>query len=303
MGGPNLSSGHDKEPDPRAIFDASAPEFAHPSEKEFAQILDFYGLRWEYEPKLFPLRWVDGKIAEALTPDFYLADLDLYVELTTLKQSLVTEKNRKIRRMHEVHPEINVMLLYRRDFHRILAKWGFGPLATAGARGVEKILLTAKQIEQRVAELGRQISSDYQSKEPVLVGVQRGMVCFMADLMREIALPVGVDFMSISRYAADSAAVRITKDLDMDISGRDVLLVEDIVDTGMTLGYLTDHLREKGPATVEVITLLDKRIRRLVDTPIKYIGFKVPDEFLVGYGLDFNERYRNLPFIGILRGK
>jgi hypoxanthine phosphoribosyltransferase len=296
-----LTSPTTNNPDPRAVFDPSAPEFAHPSEKEFAQILDFYGLRWEYEPKSFPLRWVDGKIAEALTPDFYLADLDLYVELTTLKQSLVTEKNRKIRRMHEVHPEINVKLLYRRDFHRILAKWGFGPLATAGARGVEKIQLTAKQIEQRVAELGRQISSDYQAREPVLVGVQRGMVCFMADLMREIALPVGVDFMSISHYASDAAAVRVTKDLDMDISGRDVLLVEDIVDTGMTLGYLTDHLREKGPATVEVVTLLDKRVRRLVETDIKYIGFEVPDEFLVGYGLDFNERYRNLPFIGILR--
>jgi hypoxanthine phosphoribosyltransferase len=297
-----LSSDHDHEQNPRVVVDVSAPEFAHPSEKEFAQILDFYGLRWEYEPKSFPLRWVDGKIAEMLTPDFYLADLDLYVELTTLKQSLVTEKNRKIRRMHEVHPEVNVKLLYRRDFHRILAKYGFGPLATSGERGVEKILHTTKQIAQRVAELGRQISSDYEAKEPVLVGVQRGMVCFMADLMREIALPVGVDFMSISHYAGDTSAVRVTKDLDMDISGRDVLLVEDIIDTGMTLGYLTEHLREKGPATVEVITLLDKRVRRLVDTKIKYIGFEVPDEFLVGYGLDFQERYRNLPFIGILKG-
>ena len=281
---------------------ASPPSFAHPSEKEFAQILDFYGLKWDYEPHTFPLRWEHGAIAEAFTPDFYLKDLDLYVELTTLKQSLVTEKNRKIRHMRELFPEINVRLLYRRDFHRILAKFGFGPLATADVRGIDRVLFTTTQIRQRVAQLGRQISRDYHGREPILIGVQRGMVCFMADLMREITLPVGIDFMSISHYTGESAAgVRITKDLDIDTSGHDVILIEDIVDTGMTLKYLMDHLNSKGPATVEVCTLLDKRARRLVDTPIKYVGFEAPDEFLVGYGLDFLEKYRNLPFIGVLR--
>ena len=259
-------------------------------------------MKWEYEPRSFPLRWEDGQIVEMLTPDFYLAELDLYVELTTLKQSLVTEKNRKIRRMQETYPEINVKLLYRRDFHRILAKYGFGPLAKADVRGIDRVLLTTKQVHQRVAQLGRQISEDYHNKEPVLVGVQRGMVCFMADLMREITLPVGLDFMSISHYAGGAAAgVRITKDLDMDISGHDVILVEDIVDTGMTLKYLMDHLKSKNPASVAVCTLLDKSVRRLADAPITYVGFEVPDEFLVGYGLDCQEKYRNLPFIGVLR--
>ena len=278
-----------------------SPDFAHTSEREFAQILDFYGLKWEYEPRSFPLRWEDGRVAEMLTPDFYLKELDLYVELTTMKQSLVTEKNSKIRRMRELYPELNIKLLYRRDFHRILAKYGFGPLANADERGIDRVLLTTRQIHLRVAQIGRQISEDYRGRQPVLVGVQRGMVCFMADLMREIALPIGIDFMTISHYAgAADSGVKVTKDLEVPISGRDVVLVEDIIDTGMTLKYLMEHLESKGPASVAVCALLDKRVRRLADAPIEYVGFEVPDEFLVGYGLDFQEKYRNLPFIGVL---
>ena len=198
---------------------ANTEVFAHPSEKEFAQILAFYGLRWDYEPRSFPLRWEGDRVLEMLTPDFYLTDLELYVELTTMKQALVTEKNRKIRQMRELYPDVNIKLLYRRDFHRLLAKYGFGPLANADVRGVDRVLLTTRQIQQRVVKLGRQISEDYKGKQPILVGVQRGMVCFMADLMREISLPVGIDFLSISHYAGgDPPAVRITKDLDMDLS-------------------------------------------------------------------------------------
>jgi hypoxanthine phosphoribosyltransferase len=128
------------------------------------------------------------------------------------------------------------------------------------------------------------------------------MVCFMADLMRRISLPVMLDFMSISRYGReDSGAVRITKDLDIDLEGHDVLLVEDIIDTGMTLNYLIGHLKSKGPASIEVCALLDKRARRIADVSIKYVGFEVPDEFLVGYGLDHLEKYRNLPFVAVLK--
>ena len=124
--------------------DTDLISFAHPSEREFAQILDFYGVRWLYEPRSFPLRWDGDKVAQMLTPDFYLSDLDLYVELTTLKQSLVTEKNRKIRRLRELYPEINVKLLYRQDCHRLLAKYGFGPLAKAEVR-IAKALFTASE--------------------------------------------------------------------------------------------------------------------------------------------------------------
>lgn len=278
------------------------PVYAHPSEREFAQILDFYGLKWVYEPRSFPLHWEAERVLEMLTPDFFLPDLNLYVELTTLKQSLVTEKNRKLRRFRELYPESNIKLLYRRDYHRILAKFGFGPLAEAEVRGLDRVLFTARQVQRRVKQLGKQISEDYKGTQPVLVGVLRGMLCFMADLMREITLPVEIEFMAVSMYEGDNdSAVRLTKDLDHSISGRDVILVEDIVDSAMTLNYLMGHLRAKGPASVEVCTLFDKRARRLVDVPMRYIGFEAPDEFLVGYGLDFQEKYRNLPFIGVLK--
>ena len=276
--------------------------FAHPSELEFAQILDFYGLKWQYEPRSFPLRYEGGKIAEMMTPDFYLTDLDLYLELTTLKQSLVTEKNRKVRMVKELYPEINIKLLYRKDFHRILAKYGFGPLADAGSNGIAKILFSTRQIQSRVNRLGTEISNDYKGLKPVLVGVQRGMICFMADLMRKISLPVEIDFMTISPYSGDNTlSVDISKDLEMDVSGKDLILVEDIIDTGMTLSFLKQHLISKKTNSLQICTLLDKKVRRLVETDIRYIGFDVPDEFLVGYGLDYKEKYRNLPFIGVLK--
>ncbi|MBI4233076.1 MAG: hypoxanthine phosphoribosyltransferase [Chloroflexi bacterium] len=287
-------------PPPHATARTQAPGFAHPSEAEFAGILNFYGLRWSYEPRSFPLRWEDGKPVEMLTPDFYLPELDLYLELTTLKQSLVTEKNRKLRRLRELYPEIHIKLLYKRDYHRLLAKYGFGPLAQADVRGIDKVLISTNQLQKRVGELGRQISEDYAGKQPLLVGVLRGVLCFMADLMREISLPVSVDFMAISYYSRDEG-VRITKDLDLAITGRDVILVEDIVDTGMTLRYILHHLESRRPASVRVVALLDKRVRRIAEVPVHYMGFEVPDEFLVGYGLDYLERYRNLPFIGVLK--
>ena len=134
------------------------------------------------------------------TPDFYLPDLDLYLELTTMNQRLVTHKNRKIRLMHELYPEVSVRLLYRKDFHRLLAKFGFGPLIESGVEGIDRVLLTERQINQKVEELGKRISRDYALKQPVLVGVQRGIVCFMADLMRKMPLQLMMDFMSISDY-------------------------------------------------------------------------------------------------------
>jgi bifunctional protein TilS/HprT len=276
--------------------------FAHPSEEEFARILDFYHIEWVYEPRSFPLCWEGDKVVEMLTPDFYLPALDLYVELTTLKQSLVTEKNRKLRRLKELYPEIKVSLLYKKDFHRLLAKYGHGPLAQARGRGVSRVLYSNSEIEHRVRELAEQISADYVNRHPIMVGVLRGVFCFMADLIRQMTIPVDVEFMAISYYGGqDSSAVKITKDVDLNVTGRDVIMVEDIVDTGMTLNYILNHLKAKGLSSLVVCALLDKRVRRIVDVPIKYVGFQVPDEFVVGYGLDYREEYRNLPFIGVLK--
>ena len=175
--------------------------------------------------------------------------------------------------------------------------------ASSLADDVEEVLLDEEAIARRVAELGRAISKDYRDLDPVLVGVLKGGVLFLADLLRRITVPVTVDFMAISSYGTgtqSSGVVRILKDLDLSVAGRHVLLVEDIVDTGLTLRYLLDNLASRRPASVRACVLLDKSERRVVDVPLAYVGFRIPDQFVVGYGLDFAERYRNLPFIGVL---
>jgi bifunctional protein TilS/HprT len=274
--------------------------FAHPSEEDFAKLLDFYCIEWLYEPRSFPLRWKGDKIAEMFTPDFYLPELDLYVELTTLKQNLLTEKNRKLRQLRALYPEVNVRLLNKSDFLKLLAKYGYGPLGEAKVEGVDRVLYSHARIQRRVRTLARRISRDYAGQRLVLVGILKGVVCFMADLMQHLSLPVTLDFMAISYYGGDGQVVKITRDLDSTITGQHVLMVEDIVDTGMTLNYILNHLSAHNPASLRVCTLLDKRARRLVNVPLDYVGFEAPDEFVVGYGLDYKGEYRNLPFIGIL---
>jgi len=274
--------------------------FAHPSEEDFAKLLDFYCIEWLYEPRSFPLRWKGDKIAEMFTPDFYLPELDLYVELTTLKQHLLTEKNRKLRQLRELYPEVNIRLLNKNDFLKLLAKYGYGPLGEAKVEGIDRVLYSHAKIQRRVRTLARRISHDYAGQRLVLIGILKGVVCFMADLMQNLSLPVTLDFMAISYYGGDGQVVKITRDLDSSITGQHVLMVEDIVDTGMTLNYILSHLSAHNPASLRVCTLLDKKARRLINVPLDYVGFEVPDEFVVGYGLDYKGEYRNLPFIGIL---
>jgi bifunctional protein TilS/HprT len=287
---------------PPASVRAARVQFAHESEAEFARILDFYGISWLYEPNSFPLRRKGERILEAFTPDFFLPDLNLYVELTTLRQKLTTEKNRKVRLLRQLYPQVNVKLLNKKDYLRLLAKYGYGPPEAKKIPDIHRVLISANQIQRRVGELGAQISRDYSGQAPMAVGVLKGVFFFMADLLRHISLPVSVDFMAISSYEGDSGgAVKILKDLDLNIAEQHVLLVEDIVDTGMTLNRILERLRSHRPASLKVCALLDKRARRLVDVPLDYIGFEVPDEFVVGYGLDYHQRYRNLPFIGVLK--
>ncbi len=275
--------------------------FGHPSEEEFAKLLDFYRIEWLYEPRSFPLAWQNNKVTEMFTPDFYLPELDLYIELTTLKQSLITEKNRKLRRLRELYPDVNIKLLTKSDYLRLLAKYGYGRLSGAKVKGIDRVLFSHTQIQRRVRALAKRISQDYSGKRLVLIGILKGVICFMSDLMQHITLPVTVDFMAISYYGTDNeSAVKITKDLDTSIAGLNVIMVEDIVDTGMTLNYVLNHLASHNPVSLRVCTLLDKRARRIIDVPLDYIGFEVPDEFVVGYGLDYHGEYRNLPFIGAL---
>ncbi len=170
---------------------------------------------------------------------------------------------------------------------------------------VAEVLLTEEQISARVAELGARISADYQGRTLTLVSVLKGSLPFMADLMRAIDLPLRIDLMEVSSYGGatteSSGLVRILKDLSASIAGDDVLIVEDIIDTGLTLNYLIRYLRGKNPATLRICTLLDKPARRLVEIPVDYIGFEIPDQFVIGYGLDYGEVYRNLRFVGVLK--
>jgi len=283
--------------------DVPAP-FAHNAEYEFARLLDFYGVEWVYEPRSFPLRWERGHVTEAFTPDFYLPDLDLFIELTTLKSNLTAEKNRKMRQIKELYPDTKIMMLKKRDYLRLLANYGYGTLTPGHVPEVDRVMIAQAKLQQRVQELGEQISRDYANKEPVLVGVLRGVLVFMADLMRQITVPTSVDLMAISSYDGNgggAAAVRIQKDLDLNIKGRDVILIEDIVDTGMTLNHVLEYLQTKRPASVKVCTLLNKPARRLMDVTLDYVGFEIEDEFVVGYGLDFHQRFRGLPYIGTLK--
>ena len=170
-------------------------------------------------------------------------------------------------------------------------------------RGVGEILIEEDTLQARIGELGRDVSADYEGRDLLLVGVLKGAVFFMADLMRKLTVPCEIDFMAISSYGAatdSSGVVRILKDLDINISGRDVLVVEDIIDSGLTLSYLMRNLTARKPASLEICALLTKPERREIEVPVRYVGFEIPNRFVIGYGLDFCERYRNLPYVAVL---
>ena len=169
---------------------------------------------------------------------------------------------------------------------------------------IESTLISAEEIQVKIRELAAQIDADYSGRPLLLVGVLKGALMVMADLARAITLPVQLDFMAVSSYGSgtrSSGVVRILKDLDKDITGKDVLVVEDIIDSGLTLSWLLRNLRSRGPASVEVLALLRKPEAAKVDVPVRYSGFNIPNEFVVGYGLDYGERYRNLPYVGTLK--
>ena len=170
-------------------------------------------------------------------------------------------------------------------------------------RGVGEILIEEQTLRGRVAELGAEVSADYAGRDLLLIGVLKGAVFFMSDFMRHLTIPCEVDFMAISSYGAStdsSGVVRILKDLDINIEGRHVLVVEDIIDSGLTLSYLMRNLESREPASLEVCALLTKPGRREIDVPVRYVGFEIPNRFVIGYGLDFGERYRNLPYVATL---
>lgn len=169
---------------------------------------------------------------------------------------------------------------------------------------IQDVVISSDQIQEKVSALGRSISRDYLGLNPLMIGVLKGVLFFMADLLREITIPIEIDFIAVSSYSAearDQGYVRVIKDLESSIYQRHIIFVEDVIDTGLTLNYILQNLRARQPSSIEVCTLFNKPEHRLIEIPIRYKGFDLPDEFVVGYGLDFKEKYRNLPFVGSLK--
>lgn len=172
-------------------------------------------------------------------------------------------------------------------------------------KDIERVLISAEELEAHVAEIGAQISRDFEGKDPIFIGVLKGCFIFMADLMRHVSIKCSMDFMAVSSYSGTTStgAVKINKDLSEDIEGRHIIIVEDILDSGVTLNYLKNFLLVRKPASISIATLMDKPARRKADVYADYSCFEIPDAFVVGYGLDYNERYRNLPYIGVLKSE
>ncbi len=292
--------------------------FAHPFEQDFSRILTYYRIRWAYEPTSFTLAWTpDGRPAEMFTPDFYLPDQRLYVELTTMRQRLVTRKNGKVRRLRELYPGVRIKLLYRRDYHRLVAC--YRPTGSSRDDGlvcrVGRVLHTEEEIRRRVGELAALIAHETResahrgagvASEPLVVlGVGRGSETFRAMLVEalgETGLPVEIDRVDLTRYRTLSGAcrVRVRRSPNLDLTSRRVLVVEDVVSTGLSLRYLQAWLRKRRVDAFDVCTLLDRRVARLVDVPVRYAAFEAPNEVLIGCGLNLRRQFRDLPFIASL---
>lgn len=304
-------------PIPARLFQpVTKHDFAHPAEKDLARILSFYRIRWVYEPTTFHLEFRDdGRPAEQVTPDFYLPDHDLYIELTTMRQRLVTRKNRKIRRLRETFPSIHIKLLYRRDYDRLVGAYPapdhiaepvLGPVvfdSDAIQTRMRELALEISETTARFSGIGGQNSPWRERREPLhLIGVGTGSRRALGDLGHELdgfECCVTRDELQLSRYGSGDGndRVRIGGSLQAPVDGRDVVLVADIVSSGLSLVSVTEWLRRKGARSVRVCALLDREDARIIDIPLDFVGFKAPDEVLVGYGLSSYPQFSKQPSI------
>lgn len=298
----------------RGLFQpVEAHSFAHPAEEDLARILSFYRIRWVYEPTTFHLEVrEDGRPAEQITPDFYLPDHDLFIELTTMRQRLVTRKNRKIRRLREIFPSVQIKLLYRRDYDRLIGAYPAPDHIVDPQLG--QVIFSEEVVQDRIRELASDIHESSEAlgaladqcgrpRSPLhLIGVGAGTKRILADLASQLdqhSCCVTRDVAVLSRYGSGNAGdrVRIARPLKEPISGRDIVLVADIVSSGLSLVFVTEWLRNQGARSVRICTLLDREDARIIDIPLDFVGFKAPDEVLVGYGLSSYPQFRSLPYI------
>ncbi len=284
-------------------------QFAHPAERDFASILSYYRVRWSYEPTSFPLEWdEDGRATELFTPDFYLPDLRLYVELTTMRQRLVTRKNRKLRRLRELYPDIRIKLLYRRDYHQFVDLY----LRPQGANDQSipgSVLYSGEQVAERIDELAREISASELNDpdgEPLLVvvaapGADR-FAAILGDALSDHAVPVEWEQVRLTRANRDDrpGQVRLRRRPAAESRGRRVLVLTDVVNTGFSTAYLSRWFQRAGARNVAICALLDRADARLVEVPLRFTGFSAPNELLVGFGLSLRPQYAHLDAIHAL---
>jgi hypoxanthine-guanine phosphoribosyltransferase len=287
------------------LFQPDADRFAHPAEIELARLLTFYGIRWAYEPTTFALRWDDnGRPEELVTPDFYLPDHDLYLELTTMRQRLVTRKNRKFRLLREHYPNVRVRILYLRDFERIQRTYG-SPEGEEAAR-MGAILYAAEELEARVSELAEEVVATWETlrlddrvQRPLLLGVGKGSRRFLELLGGHVharGLAVDLDRVDLTMLPS-GARVRVSRPPTAPLAGRPVIVVQEVLSTGLSAAFLDGWLRRHGALCVNVCALLDREAARILDVPLTYRGFAAPDVSLAGFGLTRWGEYQDLPYI------
>lgn len=292
----------------RWLLQPNVDRFAHPAEVELARLLTFYGVRWGYEPTTFAVRWgSDGRPEEFVTPDFFLPDHDLYLELTTMRQRLVTRKNRKFRLLRETYPNVRVRLLYLRDFERLQDL--YRPSGADREARIGSILFAERDVEARIVELAHQLIEAWRGKaaserglRPLLVGVGGGSDRFLTSLgqnIRALGVPVDLDRVALTTIAREPgpSRVRVSRAPSAPLSGRSITVVQEVLSTGLSATFLAAWLRRHGASGVAICALMDREAARVVDVPTACRGFVAPDVALAGYGLTRRREYRDLPFI------
>lgn len=290
-----------------AVRLSEEPHFAHPAEGELARVFTFFGIRWAYEPTTFTLPALpDGRPPARFTPDFFLPDHRLYLELTTMRQRLVTRKNSKVRRLMETYPNVRIKLVYRRDFLRLMSCYR-GALHQATEREVIGAFATTHDLDRRLRELATAIKDLSSTSRPALLALGAGATHFqgaLGDQLEDVGIQADVYRIGMTRRIVDEQRVRVRirqAPVGLDLAERQVILVADVVSSGLTLAHVQGWLRRRGARHVLTCALLDRPAARLVDASVDLSGFTAPNDVLVGFGLQLRPSLAHLPFIGILR--
>jgi hypoxanthine phosphoribosyltransferase len=294
----------------RRVVAPGPDPFAHPAEREFSRLLSYYRVRWVYEPTSFALVWDErGRAVECFTPDFYLPDHQLYIELTTMRQRLVTRKNRKLRLLREIYPDVRIKLLYRRDFARIAEVFPEPDELDRPVR-IGRVVFPEATIRARLDRIAADLAADIGRDDgdeapPLLLGLGREPCRFfeaIAARLRQQGLTLPRDRIDVSRYRLHdpAGAVAVRRPPTEDLTGRHVIVVTDMINTGLTLAYLWGWLRRRGAARITGCALLSRESARLIETPVRHVCFEAPDEPLAGWGLRMRRQYRELPYIAAI---